>query len=47
LLAELDRYFGGYSVDAVEPTVSYRAGKFIRRHKVGAGPCLRWSRRLE
>jgi serine/threonine-protein kinase len=37
LLAELDRYFNGYTVDAVKPTVSYRAKKFIRRHKVGAG----------
>jgi serine/threonine-protein kinase len=37
LLAELDRYFGGFAVDAAAPAVSYRLGKFLRRHKVGAG----------
>jgi serine/threonine-protein kinase len=37
MLGELDRYFGGFAVDAAGPAVSYRLGKFLRRHKVGAG----------
>ena len=36
LLVDLDRYFAGFVVDAVPPTFPYRAGKFIRRHRVGA-----------
>jgi eukaryotic-like serine/threonine-protein kinase len=35
LLAELDRYFTGYAVEAVESTAPYRVGKFVRRHRIG------------
>jgi len=36
LLAELDRYFTGFTVEAAEQTIAYRARKFVRRHRVAA-----------
>ncbi len=35
LLDDLDRYLGGYPVDAADQTVAYRMGKFVRRHRTG------------
>ena len=37
---DLRRFLQGEAVSAREGTVSYRAGKFIRRHKVGVGAVL-------
>ncbi len=36
LLEDLDRYLGGYPVDAANQTVAYRMRKFVRRHRTGA-----------
>ena len=36
LLAELDRYFRGFTVEAAEQSIAYRVGKFVRRHRVAA-----------
>jgi tetratricopeptide (TPR) repeat protein len=35
LLDDLDRYLGGYPVEAANQTVAYRMGKFVRRHRTG------------
>jgi serine/threonine-protein kinase len=35
MLEDLDRYLGGYPVEAVDQTVVYRMAKFIRRHRTG------------
>jgi Tfp pilus assembly protein PilF len=35
LLEELDRYFNGLPVEAVEQSVPYRVRKFVRRHRLG------------
>jgi serine/threonine-protein kinase len=37
LLAEVDRYLNGFTVEAVEPAVPYRIRKFIHRHRTGVG----------
>ena len=36
LLSDLDRYLSGLPVEASEQTLSYRLGKFMRRHRVAA-----------
>ena len=35
LAADLERYLGGRAVSAHPPSVRYRAGKFVRRHRAG------------
>jgi serine/threonine-protein kinase len=37
LLAEIDRYLGGYAVEAAGAGAAYRATKFVKRHRVGVG----------
>ncbi|WP_257389333.1 protein kinase domain-containing protein, partial [Tahibacter caeni] len=32
--ADLHRYLGGYAVGAREPSLLYRAGRFVRRHRI-------------
>ena len=37
LLADIDRYLSGQSVDASRQTLFYKLGKFVRRHQLGVG----------
>jgi eukaryotic-like serine/threonine-protein kinase len=35
LLDDLDRYLGGYAVEAADQSIAYRIRKFVRRHRTG------------
>ena len=35
LLDDLDRYLGGYAVEAADQSIAYRMRKFVRRHRTG------------
>jgi serine/threonine-protein kinase len=37
LLVEIDRHLAGHAVEAADDGIVYRVGKFVRRHRIGAG----------